>query len=94
MKSWKQKWYLYQIQREIRKKCKDFHRQGYKSIFADDLYSYLQHFRWKHKQNWTLKQKKEDVHKVTVNDFFDYQQVESQKKAIEEFDWNQMEDLL
>jgi hypothetical protein len=54
------------------------------------MLDYLVNFRWKRKQPETIQEMKEDIKKITANDYFDYQQL----KAVTKVGFDDLDHLL
>lgn len=61
-----------------------FQEYGYQNISKSDILDYLVNYRWKKIKPETINLMKKDIQLITVNDFFDFQQVKTMKQ--ENFD--------
>ena len=89
--TWQEKLFLNKF---VRHKCKEFHKSGYLTVNEEDLWCYLQDYRWKHTSKLTFSEKKKEIDEILFNDYFDYQRIQAQTKAPQEFDWDDMTDIL
>lgn len=81
------------LHQTVRKKRKEFAQKGYTAITEQNIWEYIREFLWKRQVPTKLSEKKEQILAITVNDFFDYQQLKVQTSVQQEFDWQHMQDL-
>lgn len=65
----------------IKEQVKSLLKSGYTEVTEKDMLDYLVNFRWKRKQPETIQKMKEDIKKITANDYFDYQQLKAVTKV-------------
>ena len=63
---------------------------GYQGVTENDVWEYLCEYRWKKNYPETIALIKEDIEKMTPNEFFDYQQM----KAMMTNDCQNIDDLM
>lgn len=74
----------------VKEQVKTLLESGYKEVTEKDMLDFLVNFRWKRSKPETIQEMKEDIKKVTANDYFDYQQL----KAITKIDFDDLDHLL
>ncbi|MBO0443522.1 post-transcriptional regulator [Vagococcus fluvialis] len=74
----------------IKEQVKSLLKSGYTEVTEKDMLDYLVNFRWKRKQPETIQKMKEDIKKITANDYFDYQQL----KAVTKVGFDDLDHLL
>lgn len=78
------------IKGTIKEQVKSLLKSGYTEVTEKDMLDYLVNFRWKRKQPETIQKMKEDIKKITANDYFDYQQL----KAVTKVGFDDLDHLL
>ncbi|MFW7432111.1 post-transcriptional regulator [Vagococcus carniphilus] len=63
---------------------------GYQGVTENDVWEYLCEYRWKKSSPETIALIKEDIEKMTPNEFYDYQQM----KAMMTNDCQNIDDLM
>lgn len=74
------------LKKTVKKQVEFLLEAGYQEITETDMWEYLLTYRWKRGRPKKISLMKEDIVKVTANNYFDYQQL----KAITK---NKFEDL-
>lgn len=74
----------------IKEQVKSLLKSGYTEVTEKDMLDYLVNFRWKRKQPEAIQEMKEDIKKITANDYFDYQQL----KAVTKVGFDDLDHLL
>lgn len=74
----------------IKEQVKSLLKSGYTEVTEKDMLDYLVNFRWKRRQPETIQEMKEDIKKITANDYFDYQQL----KAVTKVGFDDLDHLL
>lgn len=74
------------LKKTVKKQVEFLLEAGYQEITETDMWEYLLTYRWKRGRPKNISLMKEDIVKVTANNYFDYQQL----KAITK---NKFEDL-
>ena len=85
-----EKWFL---NKAVNRKLKEFHRAGYLNVINTEIWDYARERLWK-KSFPTAKIAKKNIESITINDFFDYQQVKVQIESARLFDFMDIQDLL
>ncbi|MGX6962120.1 post-transcriptional regulator [Vagococcus xieshaowenii] len=85
-----EQWFL---NKAVKQKLKEFHRAGYLNVIDTEIWDYAVERMWK-KQSPSFKECKQDIEAITINDFFDYQQVKVQIQSAKFFDFSDIQDLL
>lgn len=80
-------------ERRLKKKWRQFIDEGYPNIQFTEFQSFMA-YRWKQKGIHGWLQEKRDLKQVSVNDFFDYQQMLVETADASQFNWNQIDDVL
>lgn len=86
-----QTWLLRQT---VKGKLKEFHRAGYLNVVEPEIWDYTRERLWKKQQPTSLADYKKDVKSITINAFFDYQQLKVQVQDVTNFDFGSIQDLL
>lgn len=82
------------LKRLVRKKCREFEKNGYQKIIEEDFWQYLLAYRWKRNKMVNYQSMKMDLKSVSINEYFDYQVIKAQTMSSDMFDWNEIDDLL
>lgn len=79
--------------RLVHKKLQQFADEGYPNIQFNELKKFIC-YRWKQKKIHGWLQERRDIKQITVNDFFDYQQMLVETADESKFNWNHIDDVL
>lgn len=79
--------------RTLKKKLAQFAADGYSHIQLAEFKQFLA-YRWKQKKISGWLKERNDLKQVTVNDFFDYQQMLVETADESKFNWHQIDDVL
>ncbi|CAM3226631.1 post-transcriptional regulator [Vagococcus fessus] len=82
------------LNKAVKKKYNEFTKHGYKEIKLEELWDYLENYRWQKKAAKSVWEKRRDILLVTENEFFDYQVIRARTIRPQDFDWNNIDDLL
>lgn len=87
------KWQRLRLWPQFRKKARQFNREGYQTVRAEDIATYFEAFGWKRQTPDTMKDKKQAVSTLTPNRYFDYEQIEATSfnvPELDEMDWDKL----
>ena len=82
------------LNKAVKKKCHEFNKHGYKEIKLEEIWDYLENYRWQKKGVKNIWEKRRDVVTATANEFFDYQVIRASTIRPQDFDWTSIDDLL
>lgn len=80
----------WRLKKTIKRQVADFLEAGYHEITEKDMWEYLLNYRWKRKRPESIILMKEDILKISANDYFDYQQL----KAMTKINFDDLDQLL
>ncbi|MCY3025096.1 MULTISPECIES: post-transcriptional regulator [Aerococcus] len=88
------KWQSLLIQPLCQKKAREFKRAGYPKISRQDVEKYFTDFAWKHQLPASYQERKQAIKQLTINQYFDYLQLEATVYDVPSLDHIDIQSLL
>ncbi|MDO4670491.1 MAG: post-transcriptional regulator [Aerococcus sp.] len=87
------RWQTVRLWRAFRKKAKAFEKAGYDNICWSDIKHYFESFKWKRKMPASIALMRQEIEALSVNQYFDYKQLEASALAVpklEDMNWDEL----
>ncbi|MDO4680095.1 MAG: post-transcriptional regulator [Aerococcus sp.] len=87
------KWQTLLLWPTFHEKAKSFHQAGYEAIQWQEIKAYFEKFKWKHRTPESMRQMRQSIQALTVNQYFDYKQLEASAldvPKLEDIDWDKL----